>query len=71
VVYGLLGYIWIRSRLDPFCGLMVNPTTVTIMGIWFVVCLLGVPGLPKVANVVHAVGLGMGLLVGYMTPRRS
>jgi GlpG protein len=69
VVYGLLGYIWIRGRLDPFCGLHLDSATVTIMGIWFFLCLFGV--IPNVANTVHAVGLGMGLAFGALAARRA
>ena len=68
VVYGLLAYIWIRSKLDPFCGLYLHPTTVTIMAIWFVLCLTGMMG--PIANVAHAVGLGVGALAGAMAARR-
>ena len=69
VVYGLLGYIWIRSRLDPFCGLHLDSATVMIMGGWFFLCLFGV--IPNVANTVHAVGLGMGLALGALAARRA
>jgi GlpG protein len=68
VVYGLLAYIWVRSKLDPFCGLQLHPTMVTIMAIWFVLCLTGVMG--PIANVVHAVGLGVGALAGAVAARR-
>jgi len=68
VVYGLLAYIWIRSKLDPFCGLQLHSTTVTLMAIWFVLCLTGMMG--PIANVVHAVGLGVGALAGAMASRR-
>ena len=27
VVFGLFGYAWVRSRLDPTVGLYVNPNT--------------------------------------------
>jgi GlpG protein len=63
VVYGLLAYLWVRSRFDPFSGLFIDPTTVTIMAIWFFLCLFGV--IADVANTVHAVGLVMGLLSGW------
>ena len=50
VVYGLLGYIWIRGKFDPSSGLFLHPTTVQMMLIWFVLCrpvfsgdVLGVP----------------------------
>jgi membrane associated rhomboid family serine protease len=50
---------------------MIDSNTVTFMGLWFVLCLFDFPLLPKAANTVHAVGLGMGLLIGWLTPRKS
>ena len=67
VVYGLFAYIWVRSKLEPFCGLALQPTTVTIMLGWFLLCLTGVVG--NVANIAHAVGLGVGALAGAMAAR--
>jgi len=69
VVYGLLAYIWIRGRLDPFCGLHLDSATVMIMGAWFVLCLVGI--IPNAANTVHAVGLVMGLAFGALAARRA
>lgn len=65
VVYGLLGYFWIRPKVDPYYNLHLNSGTVMMMLIWFA---LGI-ALPKlsVANVVHGVGLIMGVLAGYLT----
>ncbi len=64
VVYGLLGFIWIRGKFDPASGLYLHPTTVTMMILWFFICYTGI--LP-VANTVHAVGLGMGMGWGYLS----
>lgn len=68
VVYGLLGYVWIRGKLDPASGLFLHPSTVTMMMIWYFVCLLGLIG--NVANIVHTVGLGMGMAWGFLDSRR-
>jgi len=68
VVYGLLGYIWMRGKFDPGSGLYLHPTTVTMMIIWFIVCFT--PIVPHVANTVHAVGLGMGVAWGYLSSQR-
>ena len=62
VVYGLLGFIWMRGRYEPASGLMLHRTTVVWMMAWFAVCFLGIVG--NVANTVHAVGLGVGILTG-------
>jgi GlpG protein len=39
VVYALLGYIWIRGRLDPQSGFFVDQSTMLFMTIWFFACL--------------------------------
>lgn len=68
VVYGLFGYIWIRGKYDPGSGLYLHPTTVTMMIIWFFVCLIGIMG--PVANVAHAGGLVAGMAWGYLSSLR-
>jgi GlpG protein len=65
VVYGLLGYIWIRGKMDPGSGLFLHPSTVNMMLIWFVICYSGLVG--PVANTAHAVGLGVGMAWGYLS----
>ncbi|MGD0261900.1 MAG: rhomboid family intramembrane serine protease [Verrucomicrobiota bacterium] len=68
VVYGLLGYIWMRGKFDPGSGLYLHPSTVTMMIIWFFACFT--PILPHVANAAHAVGLVMGIAWGYLSSLR-
>ena len=68
VVYGLLGYIWMRGKYDPGSGLFLHPTTVTMMLIWLVVCYTGVLG--QVANTAHAAGVVMGVVWGYLSNLR-
>ena len=65
VIYGLLGYTWIRGKYDPGSGLFVHSSTVTMMLIWFVICYT--PLLGHVANTAHAVGLVMGVSWGYLS----
>ena len=65
VVYGLLGYIWVRGKMDPASGLMLHPSTVTMMLIWFFICLTGKVG--NIANGAHAGGLLMGMAWGYLS----
>jgi len=62
VLYGLFGYIWLRGQCDPASGLFLAPMTVTLMIVWFFLCLFGV--IPGVANACHAVGLLMGMIIG-------
>lgn len=68
VVYGLLGYIWIRGRFDPGSGLFVHPSNVTMMLIWLVLCFIGV--IPRVANAAHIAGLAIGGAWGYLASLR-
>ncbi|MCP5468411.1 MAG: rhomboid family intramembrane serine protease [Deltaproteobacteria bacterium] len=67
VVYGLLGYIWIRGKFDPGSGYFLHPSTVNMMIIWFFVCLVGI--IEHVANAAHGVGLVGGMLWGYLASR--
>ncbi len=63
VVYGLFGYAWVRSRLDPTCGLHLRPDVPFWLMAYFVLCLL-LPGL-HIANWAHGGGLAMGAALGY------
>lgn len=63
VVYGLLGYIWLRGKLDPSSGLALDRRVMVMMMIWFLVCF----AMPEIANAAHAVGLGLGLAWGYLS----
>lgn len=64
VLYGLFGYMWMKSRFQPQLGLFVPTEMVVVMLGWLLLCLLGVVG--PVANVAHGVGLLGGILVGYL-----
>ncbi|MFH1998538.1 MAG: rhomboid family intramembrane serine protease [Planctomycetota bacterium] len=68
VVYGLLGYIWIRSKFDPNSGLYLHKAIVIMMMIWFFVCLFGFAG--PVANAAHGVGLVVGMAWGFLSSGR-
>jgi GlpG protein len=65
VVYGLLGYIWIRGKFDPASGLFLHQTTVVMMLVWFFLCYTGWIG--RVANTAHAAGLVAGMAWGYLS----
>lgn len=67
VVYGLLGYIWVRNRLAPHPLLGIAPGIFALMMIWLIVCLAGVVNLflqGGVANGAHVTGLVIGALFG-------
>jgi GlpG protein len=68
VVYGLLGYVWIKSMHAPGSGLLVSGSTVGFLVVWL---LLGVTGIlaslgMPIANMAHVVGLLVGLGLGYL-----
>jgi GlpG protein len=63
VNYGLLGYSWMKSRFDPSSGIVLHPNTVAFLLAWFFLCMTGLVG--PVANVAHAVGLVVGIAIGY------
>jgi GlpG protein len=82
VVYGLLGYIWMKVKFDNSAGYQLHPQTIFIAMLWFVLCILAStpafnrllgPAFGNVANVAHAAGLFAGLALGYLPtllPRR-
>lgn len=63
VVYGLLGFVWMKMKFQPEEGLFISTTIVWLMMIWLVLCFTGAFG--PVANTVHTVGLIIGGLWGY------
>ncbi len=70
VIYGLLGYVWMMGRYCPSAGMGLHPQTVVMMLVWFVICLSNVLPMP-VANVVHGVGLVMGVVWGRLEAARQ
>jgi len=68
VVYGLLGYVWMRGKFDPASGLYLHPYNVIMMIVWFFACYTGYFG--SIANTAHAVGLGIGIAWGYLSSLR-
>ncbi|RCS53932.1 rhomboid family intramembrane serine protease [Bremerella cremea] len=65
VIYGLFGFLWIRSSLDPTFGIMLVQSSIMILMVWFFLCWFGV--IQNVANLAHTGGLVAGLLLGYLT----
>jgi GlpG protein len=63
VNYGLFGYCWIKGRIEPEGGFALNPQAVTMMLVWFVLCVVGV--IPNVANWVHGAGLATGIIMAF------
>lgn len=63
VVYGLLGYLWMKALYDPGAGLSINPQTVYFLLFWLVLCFTGLVG--NIANTAHTAGLIVGMAIGY------
>lgn len=63
VNYALFGYIWMKSRYEPESGFYIDPTTVFILVGWFFLGVAGIIG--GIANVAHAGGLIIGMVIGY------
>jgi membrane associated rhomboid family serine protease len=68
VVYGLLGYVWMKSRFDPASGYVLHNQTVILMIGWFFACVAGLVG--NVANTAHGVGLVLGMIWGFAAARQ-
>ncbi|MEB6642849.1 rhomboid family intramembrane serine protease GlpG [Aeromonas caviae] len=68
VVYALLGYSWLRARLQPDCGLAMPPALMGFMLVWLVLGFLDMLGTPT-ANMAHLAGLLVGLAQGWLDRR--
>jgi len=67
VVYGLLGYLWIRHRLAPHPLSQLTPGILPLMLVWLLLCLVGVVDWfirGGVANGAHVAGLAIGIAFG-------
>jgi GlpG protein len=67
VVYGLLGYVWMQGKFNRASRLSLEPQTVTLMIVWFFLCLTGLVG--NIANTAHGVGLAAGVAWGFLDAR--
>jgi GlpG protein len=68
VAYGLFGYIWMKERFQPEMGLRIGLNNIIIMMGWFFLCMTPLSQTiigSRVANVAHAAGLIVGMLIGY------
>jgi GlpG protein len=62
VVYGMLGYVWLKKTFNPKAPLSLPKSDIAMMIIWFFACLFGLIG--QIANMAHALGLGLGMIIG-------
>jgi GlpG protein len=67
VVYGLFGFVWMKTVYEPGSGLYISPGNVALLLVWLVLCMtdLMVRWIGPVANTAHVVGLVMGMIAGY------
>ncbi|HKQ37356.1 MAG TPA: rhomboid family intramembrane serine protease [Verrucomicrobiae bacterium] len=74
VIYGLFGYVWLRGRVDPASGFVLPPYLISMMIVWFFICLIP-PLMEKaglrIANGAHAAGLVAGIITGYIAGLRK
>jgi GlpG protein len=83
VVYGLFGYVWIKTLVEPELGMFVSGSTVAILIAWLFLGVFGIldtalsssAGSVKIANTAHVVGLLAGLVLAWLPhlwhPRRA
>lgn len=62
VVYGLLGYVWMRERYEPASHFTMQPYAAFMMLAWYFACVFGLVG--RIANVAHGAGLVLGMAWG-------
>jgi GlpG protein len=63
VVYGLLGYVWVKGRYEPWLGLGIGQQTAVIMMAWLALGFTGMLG--PIANAAHVGGLIVGAAIAY------
>ncbi len=69
VVFGLMGFIWMKGKYDPNFGVQLPPVIVFMMLLWLV---LGYAGILEgafgagIANTAHTAGLVMGMVCAFL-----
>jgi GlpG protein len=72
VLYGLFGFIWMKSTYDPKFGYRLSQSTVIILIGWLLFCMIP-PQMRSgifdgnVGNWAHGIGLLVGMAIGYGT----
>ena len=64
VVFGLFGYVWMKSKFFPQEGFFIHPNTVVLMVLWFFLCMT--PMIGGIANYAHSFGLVMGMILAFV-----
>lgn len=69
VLYGLLGYRWIRNLVAPSPAMALPPGILGFMLLWLVLCMSGLVNLltqASIANAAHVSGLLVGMVIGWL-----
>ena len=62
VVFGLIGYLWMKGRTQPQQGLGIANEQLVMTVLWMLLCIGGAFG--PIANAAHVTGFIAGILVG-------
>ncbi len=66
VVYGLFGFLWVLSRLQPRYADGMDRATVILFIAWFFFCIVTTElGIWAIANIEHGVGAVLGAMAGF------
>ena len=65
VVYGLFGFIWVKTRLEVNHNYLLSSFTVGFLLVYYLLCVIGVFG--HIANTNHGVGLCAGMIGGFFS----
>lgn len=73
VVYGLFGFVWIRSKVDLSSGMFITQGTITMLLVWLFFCMtpFSTQLVGSVANWAHGIGLLVGMAIGYWPALRK
>jgi membrane associated rhomboid family serine protease len=72
VGYGLWGMLWVLEKRDPRFHDAVDRQTTQLFIVWFFLCVvLTLTDIMPVANIAHAVGAGLGVLLGLAASSRG
>ena len=62
VVFGLVGYIWMKGKTQPQLGIGMTHQSITFAILWLVLCMTGTFG--AIANAAHLIGFLTGIVIG-------
>ncbi len=65
VVFGLFGFLWAKTLIDPTSGMNLQPQTIFMVMFFFILCFTGIFG--PIANWAHASGLAFGAVLGIIS----